>query len=236
VKAYLGKRPKVVEKWLAAGLDDMVFRAPSVALEEGTDGSVSVFCSQRLENAKSGLGVSHLHRYTITAGAIIKVDNTFDVDQELVDLPRLGVELTLPLALRRVEWFGRGPHENYRDRDAGCTVGRYSADVDELHVPYIMPQECGNHSAVRWATLRGADGHGLRITAPEHMEFSASRLSGNDLFKALHTNELRPRELILVHLDYWQRGVGTATCGPDTLPQYRVGGGIHHFEYWLEPL
>ena len=198
------------------------------------DDTIQVVIAQRSENKKTGQGVTHTHCYTITPDGRIKVDNTFAVDQELEDIPRLGVTLKMPLEMRRIEWFGRGPRENYCDRDAGYPVGRYVADVDELYVPYIMPQECGNHTAVRWATVTGHGGHGVKITAPELMEFSALRFSEKDLFKALHTNELEPQDKVFVHIDYRQRGVGTATCGPDTCPEYRLGGGTYHFQYYLE--
>ena len=232
IKAYIGKSQKVVEKWLAAGLNEMTVTTQSVEAA-ACDDTVQVVIAQRSENKKTGRGVKHVHCYTVTPDGRIKVDNTFEVDRELEDIPRLGVTLELPLDLRRIEWFGRGPQENYCDRDAGYPVGRYAADVDELYVPYVMPQECGNHTAVRWANITGKGG-GLKITAPELMDFSASRFSEADLFKALHTNELEPRNKVFMHIDYRQRGVGTATCGEDTYPEYRLGGGTYHFQYYLE--
>ena len=234
IKAYIGKSSKVVEKWLAAGLDKMTIDTRSVAAAMCGDAIQVVIC-QRSENRKSGCGVLHAHTYTFASNNSIQVDNTFEIDQGLDDIPRLGVTLTLPLDLRRIEWFGRGPLENYCDRDAGYPVGRYSADVDELYVPYIMPQESGNHTEVRWAAMTDGSGkHGVRITAPDLMEFSASRFTSNDLFQAMHTNELVPRDEICVNLDYRQRGVGTATCGPDTLPQYRINAGVYNFSYNIE--
>ena len=233
IKAYIGKSQKIVEKWLAAGLNEMTVTTRSVEAAACED-TIQVVIAQRSENKKTRRGVTHVHCYTITPDGRIKVDNTFDVDKELEDIPRLGVTLEMPLELRRIEWFGRGPLENYCDRDAGYPVGRYAADVDELYVPYVMPQECGNHTAVRWATLTCKGGHGVKITAPELMDFSASRFSEADLFKALHTNELNPRDKVFVHIDYRQRGVGTATCGPDTYHEYRVTGGKYNFQYFIE--
>jgi beta-galactosidase len=235
IKAYIGKSNKIVEKWLTAGLNDMTVTTNSVNAA-ACDNHVIVAVSQRSENKKSGCGVVHTHIYTITPDGKIIVDNTFDIDHELEDIPRIGVVLEVPLEMRRIEWFGRGPQDNYCDRDAGYPVGHYAADVDELYVPYIMPQECGNHTAVRWATITGKSGRGLKITAPEHMNFSALRFSGNDLFKALHTNELEPQDKVFVHIDYQQRGVGTATCGADTYPEYRIKPGIYKFTYIIELL
>ncbi|MHB9137916.1 MAG: glycoside hydrolase family 2 TIM barrel-domain containing protein [Victivallaceae bacterium] len=234
IKAYIGKSNKVIEKWLAAGLDKMTIETKSVAAAMCGDAVQVVIC-QRSESRKGGCGVLHTHTYTFASNNSIQVDNIFETDQGLDDIPRLGVTLTLPLELRRIEWFGRGPLENYCDRDAGYPVGRYSADVDELYVPYIMPQESGNHTEVRWAAMTEISGkHGIRITAPDLMEFSASRFTANDLFQAMHTNELVPRGEIYVNLDYRQRGVGSATCGPDTLPQYCINAGAYRFSYIIE--
>lgn len=233
IKAYIGKSNKIVEKWLSAGLDAMTITTNAINVAS-CDDNVIVATVQRLENKKTRYGVKHTHTYTIDPEGKIIVDNIFDIDRELEDIPRIGVTLELPLEMRRIEWFGRGPQENYCDRDAGYPIGRYSADVDELYIPYVMPQECGNHTAVRWATMTGKNRHGLKITAPELMDFSALRFSEKDLFKAMHTNELNPQEKVFIHIDYKQRGVGTATCGPDTYPEYRINSGIYNFTYIIE--
>ena len=85
--------------------------------------------------------------------------------------------LALQPGLDRLTWFGRGPHENYPDRKAGAAVGRYSAAVAEMYVPYIVPQEHGNRCDVRWLRLVDAEGAGLRIEFAEPIQFSASHFT-----------------------------------------------------------
>ena len=97
---------------------------------------------------------------------------------------------SLPEALDRVEWFGRGPGEAYRDTRRAARVGRFAASVDELQTPYVRPQENGNRTEVRWATLTDAGGAGLRVEGRPHVELTARRWTSEDLDAATHTPEL----------------------------------------------
>lgn len=151
--------------------------------------------------------------------------HAFAVPQALPDLPRLGVTLIAPDACEALEWFGRGPHETYCDRQAGAWVGRFAANVADRYVPYIMPQEHGNVTELRWLALRRPDGAGLLASADGLIEGKATRYSDEALTKAWHTVDVAPEKRVLVHLDVRQRGVGGMSCGPDTLEQYRVASG-----------
>jgi hypothetical protein len=108
-------------------------------------------------------------------------------------------------------------------------MGRFATDVDEMYVPYILPQTNGNRTAVEFASFRKTDGTGLLVTAPAGMEFSVSRYSEAQLFASRHTNELEKEEVIWLHCDLRQRGLGTGSCGFDTLPEYRIVPGRHNF-------
>jgi len=132
-------------------------------------------------------------------------------------------------------WLGRGPHESYVDRRAGARLGLHRGTVEEQYVPYIVPQEHGNKTDVRWLALESASGAGLLIVARGLLECSASHHTANDLYRAAHTHELERRPEVFVHLDHQQRGLGGASCGPDTLPEYRIRAGTHRFGYRLRP-
>ena len=135
------------------------------------------------------------------------------------------------------KWFGRGPHENYSDRNRGAAVGLYSGKVADQYVPYILPQEHGNKTDVRWLSLESSDGRGVKFSAAGRLlECSASHFTADDLFKAKHTTDLVPRPKVIVNLDYAQRGLGTASCGPDTLEQYRIQPGKYRFSYFITDL
>jgi beta-galactosidase len=154
-------------------------------------------------------------------GLLLRVD----VEPEgewTVPLPRLGLRLSLPAALERVEWFGRGPGEAYPDTRLAARVGRFAASVDELQTPYVRPQENGARTEVRWATLTDASGAGLRVEGRPHLELTARRWTTEDLDAATHTPELVPRDRVWVNLDHAEQGIGSASCGPGVLPAYRL--------------
>jgi len=162
------------------------------------------------------------------------VDNRLDCNPELPDLARVGLELALVEGFETVEYFGQGPYENYRDRSACTWSERFESTVDAMHVPYIMPQENGNRSEVRWCALKQADGPQLRVDALDQvMEFKATHLNDADLFAATHTYELEPRAETWLYLDHMQRGMGTMSCGPDTLEQYKIQPGKYEWSFVL---
>jgi beta-galactosidase len=145
------------------------------------------------------------------------------------------VSLILNPGLEQLEWFGRGPWENYADRKASAMVGRYRSTVTEQYVPYIMPQEHGHKTEVRWLALTG-DRSGLRMEGEPTFEFSASHFTDNDLYSAFHTYELKPRPEVILNIDTVMRGLGTASCGPDTLEQYKIMQRQFEFVYRLQAL
>ncbi len=131
--------------------------------------------------------------YDIYGNGAVLVDLHLDCFGDLPPLPRLGLSLVVPTGFEAFTWLGGGPHESYVDRKAGAAVGLYGGTVDEQYVPYIMPQENGNKTDVRWAALSNAQGLGLLAIAEPHMEASVSHYSIDMLYRARHTNELAPR-------------------------------------------
>ena len=104
-----------------------------------------------------------------------------DVDEDLPEIPRFGTILTLPGDLDQVEWYGRGPHENYWDRRTGAAVGRYTAPVSELAHPYVRPQETGTRTDTRWVAVTDGSGTGLLVTGLPTVSFSALPYTRKDL-------------------------------------------------------
>jgi beta-galactosidase len=152
------------------------------------------------------------------------------------DLPRIGVTFTLAPGLERLEYLGRGPWENYPDRQASAVVGRYESTVTGEYVPYIAPQEHGHHGDARWLRLTREDGTGIEVRGMPTIGFSASHFTAQDLTDARHTSDLQPRPEVILNLDHAQRGLGTASCGPDTSPRYRLSAGTYRFSYVIQQL
>lgn len=158
---------------------------------------------------------------------------TFALDEEHADLPRLGVVAQLPAELSELEWFGDGPHESYPDRRSSTVVGRWRSTVAEQYVPYAFPQEHGHHTGLRWLRLTDAEGEsGIEVVAEPagSLGFAARHHDDAELFAARHTSDLTPLdrpERTVLHVDLFQRGLGTASCGPDALERYRTTAGTH---------
>ncbi len=172
-----------------------------------------------------------LTRYTVFGTGDVLVENRFDPGSEdLPEIPRFGMTLTLPETMDRVEWFGRGPHESYWDRRSGAAVGRWSTAVDSLYYPYARPQENGNRSDTRWAAFTDGSGFGLMAVGLPTLDFSAHFFTLDDLDEGeeksnRHTIDLARRDFVTLQLDLRQTGVG----GDNSW------GAVTHREYTLWP-
>ncbi|MFM7061775.1 MAG: glycoside hydrolase family 2 TIM barrel-domain containing protein [Actinomycetes bacterium] len=181
-----------------------------------------------------GLVFEHRRRVTITPEGGITFAESLEVPERCDDLPRVGTALVLPGSFDRVEWYGRGPHESYPDRARGARLGRFTSTVAEQYVPYVRPQEHGHHTDTRWVSV--SDGHrGLLVTAPAPFGFSALDHSVAALDAAEHDVDLVAEPVTHLHVDARMRGLGTASCGPDTLPQYLVRGRRFRWAWSLRP-
>ena len=152
------------------------------------------------------------------------------VDEDLPEMPRFGTILTLPGDFDQVEWYGRGPHENYWDRRTGAAVGRYTATISELAHPYVRPQETGTRTDTRWVALTDGSGTGLVVDGLPTVSFSALPYTIEDLDAGerkagRHWADLVPRDEVTLTVDHRQQGVG----GDDSW------GAVPHREYTLWP-
>jgi beta-galactosidase len=235
-KAPDWRSDKDLTAWLGAGLNEVNHTVESVQVEQTADHEVKIRIAIVAESAKAPEAFLHQQTMTITGDGAVEIANQVRANVEL-NLPRVGLSLQLPGGFERFTWYGRGLVENYRDRKVGTAVGLYSSTVDEQFVPYVMPQENGNKTDVRWLSLTNGDGVGLKVTADSSlMEASVSHYSAGELYRALHTNELERQEAVILNLDHAQAGLGGASCGPATLERYRLRSGDYKFAFRLEPV
>jgi beta-galactosidase len=183
-----------------------------------------------------GTVVPHEAAYTCLADGGIAVEETATLPDELTDLARVGTVLEVVSGPEELRWFGSGPHETYPDRKRGGLVGTWRSTVTDQYVPYIRPQENGGHSDVRWLELTDAGGAGLRIELDEPRQVSVTHLRGAELAAATHDIDVVPVAETVIHIDAAHRGLGTASCGPDTLPEYRLDGGTYRWAWTLRDL
>ncbi len=174
----------------------------------------------------------HTHIYTVSADGCVAVKNRIVLADGVSDIARVGVVMQLEPGFENAEWLGRGPHENYTDRHASARVGRFAAKVADLYEPYIVPQEHGCRTGVRWFALNNGR-VGVLVRGSKPLQVTASHYTAADLYGASHTYQLEPRDETILHVDLQQRGLGTASCGPDTLEKYCLLGDRYEFSYDL---
>ena len=213
--------------WRLAG------RAPGLHLDSMTvapsadGGPVSVTSHFWLRNVGADYTLEHEVFPDGTVAISARLD---DVDEDLPEMPRFGTILTLPGDLDQVEWYGRGPHENYWDRRTGAAAGLYTAPVSELAHPYVRPQETGTRTDTRWVAVTDGSGTGLLVTGLPTVSFSALPHTLDDLDAGerkaqRHWADLEPRDDVTLLIDHRQQGVG----GDDSW------GAVPHREYTLWP-
>ena len=218
----------VVTLWRAAVDNDGFKMMPH--LWNGFGKSLQRWLGQGLATDDADI-VESTTRVKTRADGSQRFTHTVVVPKELTDLPRVGVTFALPARFTQLRWYGRGPHECYPDRQASAMVGVYEGKPDEL--PYLVPQEFGLRTDCRWVEFIDPVKHEtVRIDADKCLlHMSAVHHTSGDLHAACELLELHRREELIVHLDIAHRGLGTASCGPDTLPQYRVEAGTYQFSY-----
>jgi beta-galactosidase len=217
--------------WRSAGLHRMTER--TLAVEPGDDA-----LAVRVRAAAAGHDRALFATFTWTAeddalACSVAVEPARDWP---FPLPRLGTRMAVPAWIERLEWFGLGPGEAYADSRSAVRVGRFALPVDELRTDYVMPQENGNRSEVRWARLTAPDGAGLEIRGRPHVELTARRWTSEDLDAARHAADLRPRDRVFVNVDFAQHGLGSGACGPAVLPQHRLEARPAAFAFALRAL
>lgn len=172
--------------------------------------------------------------WTVKNSGEITASLSCHMNKEFPELPRLGLRLFLDNSLNRITYYGIGPYESYRDKHHAGSHGVYSADVLSLHEDYIRPQENGSHFDCDYVIAQSGT-HGLTATASRPFSFNASVYTQEELTAKTHNYELVPCGSTLLCLDYAQNGIGSASCGPRLLPQYRLDEKEFSFEIRLRP-
>lgn len=235
LKLWPDQSDKLLYKWLKVGLDRLTWQTDQVVVEQ-LHPQVIRFTSRLVGRAPGCLEeITHQQTTTVYGSSDVVIENTVEANLNLISLPRLGLTMQLSSGFENFTWYGRGPHENYIDRNTGAAVGLYRSTVNEQYVSYVMPQENGNKTEVRWLSLTNEAGTGLLVAGSIPLEVSVSHYTAADLYRARHINELIRRNEVILNLDYRQCGLGGASCGPGTLPQYLVAPGCYQFTVWLRP-
>ena len=180
---------------------------------------------------QTSTGVSFKHTQLITpvvGGFSVKESVT--IPKAFDDVARVGTLFELDGSLSDLVYFGTGSHESYPDRKIG-RIARYVSTVAAQYIPYVRPQENGGHAAVRWFEVTNSAGNGLRFAMGKPSQVSVTPNRDAELADATHDVEVKACGNTVVHIDAAHRGVGTASCGPDTLDKYIIKTGVHTWEW-----
>lgn len=243
------KTPKTLAMWKQATknqiLKDVKFLKDAKEIKINSKNEikdeVTIQCSFDLPAVEGQIVVS----YTINAVGEITVNNQLaNIKTDLPHLPRFGNNLILKDEYQTVNWFGRGPHENYQDRKTSALVGEYKASVSDLYFAYIRPQENGYKTEVRWVTFTNSNGKGIKVERPELLSFSAHHQYNDDFDDGekkiqRHSTDIKKRELVNINIDYGQTGVGgDNSWSPSGLAhkEYTINAGNLQYSYKISPI
>ena len=182
-----------------------------------------------LWRSQSGIAIKHIQLVeSVDSG--FRVSETVTLPKELNDLARVGINFEVDGALNNFTYFGIGPNETAPDRKIG-KVHRYSSTVDQQYVPYVKPQENGGHMGMRWFSLTNQSGHGLYFQLDKPRLVTVTPMRSEDLANATHNVFVNPSGNTVITIDGAHRGIGTASCGPDTLAKYLIKPGTYKWSW-----
>jgi beta-galactosidase len=208
-------------EWEKAGFDSLQYNLRSFTVNTINKKYITITTVTDAATV-SGFTTGATVQYTLYGNGYVNVQASFQPGKGTMNIPRLGVKMLLQSGLENVEWYGRGPHENYSDRKESAAFGQYGQTVTSMLEPYERPQGMGNREDLRWLTVCDANNNGVMIVAHSRLSFTALHFTDEDLHKANHLYQLKPRKETVLSLDYAQQGIGNASCGPDQLPQYKI--------------
>lgn len=219
--------------WYRASLSDLRQKTISVKASQPKASMVNIEVISELAS-DSGMFKHHCV-YHINGDGNIKIDNKVTPTgfNHLLSLPRVGLKLGLIEGLARVQWYGRGPHENYPDRSESAHLGIYQSSAEDLFVPYIVPQENGGRSDTRWLNLsfKNENKPALRIESDKPFQFSALHYDAKDMDKASRPEFMTSRKETILCIDAEMLGLGNASCGPPPLNEYLLPVQEYEFSF-----
>ncbi|MDB6489153.1 glycoside hydrolase family 2 TIM barrel-domain containing protein [Blautia wexlerae] len=223
----------IKSEWKKAHYDKAYTRAYTTEVVQGKHGvKITSHASVVAETVQKILDVTIT--WKIEAAGKIDADIAVTKDDEFPDLPRFGVRMFLDKKLSAARYFGMGPQESYCDKHQAASHGLYHANVDDLHEDYIRPQENGSHYDCEYVELNNSR-YGIVVSAENAFSFNASYYTQEELEKKTHNYELIESDSVVFCVDYALNGIGSNSCGPVVLDQYRFDDVLFRFQFTLIP-
>lgn len=223
----------IKSEWKKAHYDKAYTRAYTTEVVQGKHGvKITSHASVVAETVQKILDVTIT--WKIEAAGKIDADIAVTKDDEFPDLPRFGVRMFLDKKLSAARYFGMGPQESYCDKHQAASHGLYQANVDDLHEDYIRPQENGSHYDCEYVELNNSR-YGIVASAEKAFSFNASYYTQEELEEKTHNYELTESDSVVFCVDYALNGIGSNSCGPVVLEQYRFDDVLFRFQFTLIP-
>lgn len=219
--------------WTNAGIKELTWTVKEISSARTSPSDVTISVKLAGEG-KNGFTVDHDVVYTISGNGVIKAENSVSSSNPTLVAGRIGVRMFLDKQYDQVEYFGRGPMENYSDRKRGFDVGIYKATVRELMTPYEKPMDAGNHEDVRWVKVMNTSGRGITAEyVSSLLQFTALPYSDEQMDKVEYRIDLPESNATVLCISHLTLGVGSGSCGPRPQPQYMVNLAPVTFSYSL---
>ena len=223
----------IKSEWKKAHYDKAYTRAYTTEVVQGKHGvKITSHASVVAETVQKIFDVTIT--WKIEAAGKIDADIAVTKDDEFPDLPRFGVRMFLDKKLSAARYFGMGPQESYCDKHQAASHGLYQANVDDLHEDYIRPQENGSHYDCEYVELNNSR-YGIVVSAENAFSFNASYYTQEELEEKTHNYELTESDSVVFCVDYALNGIGSNSCGPVVLEQYRFDDVLFRFQFTLIP-
>ena len=224
------KADKIMSVWKDEGTN---FILESLEIDSSENNSIDLISHYIFQATQS----TALIRQTISGDGKIQFEIDLQIPEGAPNVPRIGLQFEMNKKLNGVEWYGRGPHENYQDRKTSSAVGIYTSTVDDWITPYVRPQENGNRCDIRWITF-GNNEHTIEISADSDQLLSASAwpYTQETLESTNHDFNLIEHNAMVVNIDHKQMGVGgDNSWGLPVMEKYQIKAGSYRYSFTLAP-
>ncbi len=230
-----GKQSSYAHRWRAFGIDTVIVKPVNVETEVVQPQVVKIR-AKNIMSLKKGK-ISYTALYTVYGNGTIKTEAEFDMSENLPPLARVGMQFKFPASFSEVSWYGKGPFESYEDRKESAFVGLYKGKVADQYFPYVMPQENGNKTDVRWLMVSTKDGNGLLIAGDSLLSMNVQDYSLQSLNNSKLTHQLTRGNNTYLFVDKKQMGVGgDIGWGARVHPEYLLTENKYQYSFWLIPV
>ena len=227
-----GDGKSFASRWLKSGYNDMKRQVVNVNSSFTDDGLFQISVDEKYSSDSANITVSLV--YTILQDGDLHITANTNIPEGLPVVPKIGLSFQIDKKYSNLQWYGRGPHESYIDRKHSAFFGRYSGTVRDQYYPYIRPQENGNKTDIRWASISDEKGSGVLIYGLPTFNLSVHQYSLDNLTKATHTHMIKDDGPTTVNLDHLVMGLGgDDSWNPRTHKEYLIPSGTYSYSFTL---